>query len=87
MFRVKQIRFRVANKKTDQAFSGTIMGTKAMELCQDNGLIVRSVAGNSIALCPPLITTEDQIDEIMDILHRSLNEALEYAQQQKMLKE
>lgn len=77
----------VANKKTNQAFSDATMGAKAMQLCQDNGLIVRAVAGNSIALCPPLITTEDQIDEIMDILHRSLNEALEYAQQQKMLKE
>lgn len=45
-------------------------------LCQENGLIVRNVAGNALALCPPLIITRDQVDEIIDKLKRSIDQAL-----------
>jgi 4-aminobutyrate---pyruvate transaminase len=43
--------------------------------CQENGLILRNVAGNSLAVCPPLIITEAQIDEMMDKLTLSLEQA------------
>ncbi|CAH0991344.1 Putrescine--pyruvate aminotransferase [Sinobacterium norvegicum] len=42
--------------------------------CQANGLILRPVAGNSIAICPPLIITTAQIDELVDKLTLSLNQ-------------
>jgi len=45
---------------------------KAAQLCQENGLIVRPVAGTSLALCPPLIISQSQIDEIISILKHSL---------------
>jgi len=44
--------------------------------CQDNGLIVRNVAGNALALCPPLIITRDQVDEIVDKLKLSIDQAI-----------
>jgi 4-aminobutyrate---pyruvate transaminase len=42
--------------------------------CLDNGLIVRAI-GDNLAFCPPLITTDAEIDEIFDIAEKSLNEA------------
>ena len=45
-------------------------------LCQENGLIVRNVAGNALALCPPLIITREQVDEIVDKLKRSIDQAM-----------
>ena len=48
------------------------MAKRATQLCQDNGLIVRNVAGCALALCPPLILTKPQVDEIVDILGRSI---------------
>ena len=64
----------VKDKETKQNFEpyGKI-GKKIAETCQKNGLIVRAI-GDVIALCPPLIITETQIDEMFDILESSLTE-------------
>ena len=68
----------VANKRSGQAFEGGMVGAFAQQTCQENGLIVRAVAGSSIAFCPPLIITEQQIDEMIDIFDKSLNETLDF---------
>ena len=68
----------VANKTTRAAFTDGSVGAKAVLACQHNGLIVRAVAGNSLALCPPLITTEAQVDEIMEKLGKALDSTLEH---------
>lgn len=44
--------------------------------CQDNGLVVRNVAGCSLAVCPPMIINREQVDEIVDKLTLSLNQVL-----------
>lgn len=49
------------------------VGAKAIEFCQDEGLILRVVAGNCIAICPPMIINESQIGEIFDRLERALD--------------
>tara|TARA_R110002110_G_scaffold406421_1_gene626455 strand:+ start:284122 stop:285435 length:1314 start_codon:yes stop_codon:yes gene_type:complete len=51
------------------------MAKRATQLCQDNGLIVRNVAGNALALCPPLIINRQQIDELIEKLRLSLEQA------------
>ncbi len=38
------------------------------------GGTVRGVAGDTIMMAPPMITTRTQIDEIMEILHESMRE-------------
>ncbi len=43
-------------------------------LCQDHGLIVRALAGDTIAFCPPLIATEAEIDEIWTRFGAALDE-------------
>ncbi len=52
------------------------LAKRATQLCQDNGLIVRNVAGNALALCPPLIITRQQVDEMVDKLRLSIDQAL-----------
>ena len=49
------------------------VGKQIAEICQKNGLIVRAI-GDVIAICPPLIITEEQVDEMFDILEASLTE-------------
>ena len=52
------------------------MAKRATQLCQDNGLIARNVAGCSLALCPPLIITRAQVDEMVDKLKLSIEQAV-----------
>ncbi|MFL2752714.1 MAG: aminotransferase class III-fold pyridoxal phosphate-dependent enzyme, partial [Gammaproteobacteria bacterium] len=44
------------------------------DICQKNGLIVRPIL-DTIALCPPLIISEKEVDELTDKLKKSLQEA------------
>ena len=64
----------VKNKSTKENFDpyGKV-GKQIAEICQKNGLIVRAI-GDVIAICPPLIITEEQVDEMFDILEASLTE-------------
>jgi len=48
------------------------MARRATQLCQDNGLIVRNVAGCALAVCPPMIINSEQVDEIVDILSTAI---------------
>ena len=75
----------VADKATGRAFAGGAVGAFAAQCCQDNGLIVRPVAGSSLALCPPLILTHTQVDEIIDKLTPALDQTLDYARQHNLL--
>lgn len=66
----------VADKTTKAAFPGKIgLGGKVVVLAQEEGLICRAVAGDSIALCPPLIIDEATIGEMFDRLARALDKA------------
>ncbi len=48
-------------------------------ICRDhalaNGLVMRAV-GDSMIMCPPLIISKAEIDELMDITKRSLDQTL-----------
>jgi 4-aminobutyrate--pyruvate transaminase len=46
-------------------------GAKLVELCHEEGLIIRAI-GDVIAFCPPLIITEEQIEEMFDRFGRAL---------------
>ncbi len=64
----------VADKETRQNFDPSLkMGPKLAEVAQREGLIVRSVPGDAIAFCPPLIITEDQTDDMFDRFTRALD--------------
>ena len=69
----------VKNKETREAFDASHgVGPHCMERCREHGLISRAVAGDSLAFCPPLIVTADQIDEIFTKFERALDDTLKY---------
>lgn len=76
----------VANKDSGEAFDDTSVGAYAKQACQDNGLLIRAVGGNSIAFCPPLIITTDQIDEMVDKFSLSIQKTLQYANKESLIK-
>ncbi|MEP4191392.1 MAG: aminotransferase class III-fold pyridoxal phosphate-dependent enzyme, partial [Sneathiella sp.] len=68
----------VADKATKQSFDPKLMlAAKAVAFMQEEGLISRAVAGDNIALCPPLIITEDEINIMFDRFTRGLDRAAE----------
>ena len=50
----------------------------------ENGLITRALR-DTMAVCPPLIITEAQIDELFDKLTLALDTTLEFARGQKLV--
>lgn len=66
----------VAEKGTNKRFTGSEgkAGPVVRDLCIKNGLMVRGIR-DSIVMCPPLIVTEAEIDQLVDTIEKSLNEA------------
>jgi putrescine---pyruvate transaminase len=66
----------VSSKGTNERFAGKegSAGPVVRDACIRNGLMVRAIR-DSIVMCPPLIITRAEIDQLVDILERSLNEA------------
>ncbi len=48
------------------------VGPKLVALAQEEGLICRAIAGDSIALCPPMVINADEINQMFDSLGRAL---------------
>jgi len=64
----------VADKKSKKPFdAATAVGGLAAEIAIANGLIVRA-AGDALALCPPLIIEDEQIDQLFDRLSSALDQ-------------
>jgi len=76
----------VADQGTGQAFADGKVGAFAQRACPDEGLLLRAVAGNSVAFCPPLIIEEVQIDEMIEKFARALDSSLEFARQEKLIR-
>jgi len=69
----------VKNKATKESFDVRKgVGPKVVKFAEEEGLICRAVAGDTIALCPPLIINEDGINEMFDALVHALNRAEEW---------
>ena len=75
----------VANKQTGEPFANGAVGAYAQKAAQDQGLLIRAVAGSSLGICPPLIITTQQIDEMIEKLAVALDNSLDYCAQEKLL--
>ena len=76
----------VADKRSKRSFEAKAgVGAYCVVQAQDEGLIVRAVAGDSIAICPPLIISPEEIDELFDKLTRALDRTLDWATREKLL--
>ncbi len=76
----------VANKVQGLTFDDGRVGIFAQRACQEQGLLLRVVAGNSVAFCPPLIIEEQQIDEMVEKFSKALDASFAFAQEEKLLK-
>ncbi|HEY0266778.1 MAG TPA: aminotransferase [Rhizomicrobium sp.] len=76
----------VADKKTKANFDAKAgVGAAMGRFCQDEGVIVRPLLGDRIALCPPLVITEAEIGELFDRFERGLNKTLDWAKAQGLV--
>lgn len=75
----------VADKNSGKPFGNNAVGGYCALRAQEHGLIVRAMGGNSIALCPPLVISREQVDELVDGLGRALEDTLSHASAQGLL--
>ncbi len=76
----------VADRKTRQSFEGAKqVGATCSRFAEEEGLIVRPLLGDRIALCPPLVIDEAEIGELFDRLERALNKTLDWAKKEKLI--
>jgi 4-aminobutyrate--pyruvate transaminase len=76
----------VRDKATRESFDPALqVGPTLIRMAQERGLIVRSI-GDSIAFCPPMITSEAEIDEMFARFRPALDDALGWLRQSGHLK-
>ena len=64
----------VKDKKTRASFDPTLLvGANLVRMGHDHGLIVRPVA-DSLAICPPMVATEAEIDSLFDRFAKALDD-------------
>lgn len=70
---VELVQDKAARRNFDPAEK---VGPWVANRAQQRGLIVRALINDTIAVCPPLIITEPQIDALFDMLGAALDDAL-----------
>ncbi len=64
----------VADKKSKQNFDPKRgVGLRAVTFAQEEGVISRALGGDTLSICPPLVISEGDIDEMFDRLGRALD--------------
>ena len=76
----------VAHKKAKTSFeSSRAVAATIARFCEEEGLIVRPLIGDRIALCPPLVITESEIDELFARFSKALDRGLDWAKKEKLI--
>jgi 4-aminobutyrate---pyruvate transaminase len=76
----------IADRRNKTSFDPKAgVGPQAVHFAEQEGLIVRSLAGDVVSICPPLIITPAQIDELFDRLGRALDRTLEWVGAQHLI--
>jgi 4-aminobutyrate--pyruvate transaminase len=75
-----------ANKPSKRRFDRKArVGLHATRFAEAEGLILRSLVGDVMAVCPPLIITPAEIDELFDRLARTLDRTLDWAKHERLV--
>ena len=73
----------VADKRLKRNFDAKKgVAAKCVGFAQAEGLIIRSLMNDRISLCPPLIISEEEIDELFDRLERALDRTADWVRQE-----
>jgi 4-aminobutyrate--pyruvate transaminase len=76
----------VADKKTKASFDpAKTAAANIARFAEEEGLITRPLMGDRIALCPPLVIDEAEIDELFDRFERALAKGLDWATKEKLI--
>jgi 4-aminobutyrate---pyruvate transaminase len=76
----------VADKKTRANFEpAKAVAATVARFAEEEGVITRPLMGDRIALCPPLVITEDEIDELFDRFERGLARGLDWAKKEGLV--
>jgi 4-aminobutyrate--pyruvate transaminase len=76
----------VADKKTGRAFEPTAgVGARCVREAEAAGLIVRSLPGDTVAVCPPLVIAPAEIDTLFDRLGIALDRTLDWAVRERLV--
>jgi len=75
----------VADKAAKRSFAAQHgVGARAVEFAEQEGLIVRAVGGDTLALSPPLIIGAAEIEELFDRLTRALDKTLDWVTRERL---
>jgi 4-aminobutyrate---pyruvate transaminase len=75
----------VADKRGKRSFAPQHgVGPRAVQFAEAEGVIVRAVLGDVLTLCPPLIITAAETDELFDRLTRALDKTLDWAGRERL---
>ena len=72
-----------ASKRNFPAEKG--VGAACGRFCEEEGLIVRALTSDRIALCPPLVISEAEIGELFDRLERALAKTLDWVKREGLI--
>jgi 4-aminobutyrate--pyruvate transaminase len=76
----------VADKRAKRAFDPKQgVAARCVRLAEEEGLIVRAVIGDTVTVCPPLIISADETDELFGRLGRALDRTLDWAKRERLL--
>jgi 4-aminobutyrate--pyruvate transaminase len=74
----------VADKATRRPFDAKLgVGARMAKFCEEEGLIARAM-GDTVALCPPLIITEDGIAALFDSIDKALHKTEAWVSAEKL---
>jgi 4-aminobutyrate---pyruvate transaminase len=76
----------VADKRSKQSFDPKkFVAARCVRFAEEMGLIIRFLAGDSLSICPPLIISAQEIDQMFDIIGRALDKTLDWAKREQLL--
>jgi 4-aminobutyrate--pyruvate transaminase len=74
----------VADKQTKRSFDPkALVAAKCVAFAHEEGLIVRAI-GDTVAVCPPLVITADEIGDLFDRLERALDRTEAWAAEEAL---
>ena len=74
----------VADRASKRPFDGMKVGRFCAKAAEDNGLIIRPLGGNRVAVCPPLIIETSHVDELIEKFGAALNLTLDWVTAEKL---
>jgi 4-aminobutyrate---pyruvate transaminase len=76
----------VADKRSKAQFAPKAqVAARIVGFAQAEGLIVRSLMGDRIAICPPLVIRDEEIDSLFDRLRRALDRAADWVSREGLV--